>query len=201
MNSTFMTVMKFVLAILLFPIAWATAVTFHQYVVLMPGTYGAFFFWGMFGYVLLFIFLFRFWGAYEFGQRIVSELLRFVAPANYFVAKIVPFYTTLILLLFYAVKHFLNIDLYDHYFMFFTGFTLTMHIVLTAEDLQDNEKAFIKPTYLFVMMCAFILVLFVTMLLFNLFLKEFQFLEFLQSMWADASEVYFVVLRKLLRLE
>ena len=132
--------------------------------------------------------------------HVVSELLRFMAPANYFVAKIIPFYTTLILLLFYAVKHFLNIDLYDHYFMFFTGFTLTMHIILTAQDLQDNEKSFIKPTYLFVMMCGFILMVFFVTLLFNLMMKEFAFLEFLESMWVDASEVYYVVLRKLLRL-
>jgi len=127
MISTLMTVFKFVLVLLLMPIVWATAVVFHQYVVVLPGTYEDFFFWGMFGFVLIFLFIYQFWGVYEFGQKMVSGMLQFTAPANHFVAKIIPFYVTIILLLFYVIKHFLNIDQYDHYFMFFIGFAFTMH--------------------------------------------------------------------------
>jgi len=201
MTNTLFTVIKFVLALVLFPIVWATAVAFHRYVLVLPGSYGAFFFWGMFGYVLIYLFFFQFWGAYEFGQKIVSELLRFTAPANHFIAKIIPFYVTLILLLFYAVKHFLHIDHYDHYFMFFTGFTMTMHIVLTAQDLQENEKSFIKPAYLFTMVCALIAMAFFVVLLFNLVLKEFMLLEFFKSVWNNADDVYYLLVRKIFLLE
>jgi len=196
MNSTLITITKLVLAILLAPIVWATAVIFHQYVIALPGTYDDFFFWGMFGFVLIFLFFHQFWGVYEFGQKMVSGLLEFTAPANHFIAKIVPFYVTLILLLFFVVKHFLNIDHYDHYFMFFAGFALTMHILLTAQDLQENEKVFIKPAYLFTMMCAFILMIFVVVLLINLLLREFTFFEFVISVWDNALVVYNFVLRK-----
>lgn len=197
MNSTFLKAIKFVLAILLSPIVWATAVVFHRYVVTLPGTYGDFFFWGMFGFALIFLFFYQFWGVYEFGQNMVSGLLEFTAPANHFIAKVVPFYATLILLLFYVVKHFLNVDYYDHYFMFFAGFALTMHVLLTAQDLQEHEKVFIKPTYLFTMMCAFILMIFFVTLLFNLILKEFTVLDLLKFMWGDASGIYYFVLQKI----
>ncbi len=196
MISTLIMALKFVLAFLLMPIVWATAVEFHQYIIVLPGSYEDFFFWGMFGFVLVFLFFYQFWGVYEFGQKMISGSLQFTAPANHFIAKIVPFYVTFILLLFYVVKHFLNIDHYVHYFMFFAGFALTMHILLTAQDLQENEKVFIKPSYLFTMMCAFVLMIFVVVLLINLLVREFTFFEFLTSVWDDASVVYFYVLRK-----
>lgn len=200
MNSAFLKIVKFTSAILLLPIVWATAVMFHQYVVMLPGTYDDFFFWGMFGFILIFLFIYQFWGVYEFGQNMVSGLLQFTAPANHLIAKIVPFYVTLILLLFYVVKHFLNVGHYDHYFMFFAGFALTMHILLTAQDLQEQEKVFIKPAYLFTMMCTFILMVFFVILLFNLVMKEFTFLELLRSMWDDASGGYYFVLQEIFRL-
>jgi hypothetical protein len=201
MNSTFLMVIKVIVTILLLPLVWAAAVAFHQFAADLPGTYDDFFFWGMFGFVLIFLFFYQFWGVYEFGQRMVSGLLQFTSPFNHFIAKIVPFYVTLILLLFYVVKHFLNIDHYDHYFMFFTGFALTMHVILTAQDLQETEKDFIKPAYMFVMACAFILMVLYVVLLFNLVLKEFTFLELLKTAWEDASGVYYFVLHKIFRLK
>ena len=200
MNSTLLTVVKFLLTILLLPIVWAVAVVFHQYVLAMPGTYDDFFFWGMFGFVVIFLFFYQFWGVYEFGQKMVSGLLQFTSPANHFIAKVIPFYVTCILLLFYVIKHFFNADQYDHYFMFFTGFALTMHILLTAQDLQENEKALIKPTYLFVMASTFILMAFYVILLFNLVLREFTALELLESVREGASDVYYFTLQKILRL-
>jgi len=197
MNTTLMTTLKFLASIVLLPIVWAAGMAFHQFINVLPGMDGDFFFWGMFGFTLIFLFFYQFWGVYEFGQRMVSGLLQFTAPANHFIAKVVPFYVTLILLLFYVIKHFLGADQYDHYFMFFAGFALTMHIFLTAQDLQENEKVFIKPTYLFTMMCAFILMMFFTILLFNLVLREFTFLNFVNSTLDDALGVYHFVLQRI----
>ena len=154
-------------------------------------------FGGMFGFILIFLFFYQFWGVYEFGQSMVSGFLQFSAPAHHFIAKVVPFYVTLILLLFYSVKYFFNVDHYDHYFMFFTGFTFTMHLLLTAQDLQEGEKVFVKPSYLFTMICAFILMVFVVTLLFNLAVKEFTFPELFKSMWEDALGIYYPVLEKI----
>ena len=51
--------------------------------------------------------------------------------------------------------------------MFFAGFAFMMHVLLTAQDLQEQEKTFIKTTYLFTITTAFILTVLVTVLLFN----------------------------------
>lgn len=190
MGDTLLAIMKFVLGILLLPVVWVTAVVFHQFVVGFPGTHGEFFFWGMFGYLMLFLFFHQFWGMYEFGQKICSGFFQLTSPANKFIARIVPFYLTLILLGFSVMTKFLDIHSYDHYFMYFAGFAFTMHIILTAQELQSDQKMFLKPEYLFKGTIVFILLIFVVVLLFNLAFGEFTVQEFARSVWNDALDVY-----------
>jgi len=190
MNNALLTLIKLVLTVLFLPVTWACGVIFYRYVAAFPGSHGEFFLWGMFGFLLIFLFFYQFWVAYEFGQNIVSGLLQFAAPANRFMAKCVPFYLTVILLSYCAVANLLRVNSYDHYFMFFAGFAFVMHILLTAQDLQEQEKAFIKPAYLLMMTMAFILTVFVTVLLFNLVLGEFTLPDFFWSMIDHAGDTY-----------
>jgi len=201
MNNSFLAFVKFTAAVLLLPIVWASAVVFHQFIVDLPSGYGEFFFWGMFGFVLLFIFFFQFWGIYELGQNIVAGIFQFTAPANHFIAKVVPFYLTSILLLFYVTGNLLNVPSYDYYFMFFAGFSFTMHIFLTAQELQEQEKIFIKPTYLFIMMLALILLALITVLLFNLVIEEFTFPEFVRSVIGGTVDIYYYSVKKIFFLK
>jgi len=97
LGNTVLAIMKFVLAVLLMPFVWAASVNFHGYVVAMPGTFDEFFFWGMFGFLVCFLFFYQFWGVYELGQKIVANIFQFMAPVNDVMAKIIPFYLTVIL--------------------------------------------------------------------------------------------------------
>jgi len=160
MGDTLLVITKFILGVLLLPVVWATAVVFHQHVSGFPGTHGEFFFWGVFGFLMLYLFFHQFEGMYAFGQKISSGFFQFTSPANRFIAKIVPFYLTLILLGFYVTTKFLDINTYDHYFMYFAGFAFTMHIILTAQDLQSDQEMFLKPEYLFTGAIVFILLIF-----------------------------------------
>jgi len=190
-NNTLLVILKFVLAVLLLPFVWATSVSFHKYVVALPGTYGDFFFWGMFGFLLCFLFFYQFWGVYEFGQKITSGIFKFMVPADNFIAKIIPFYLTVILLLHFITTKFFNVNDYGHYFMYFAGFAFTMHVLLTAQDLQQQEHAFIKPAYLFVITTTLVLMICVVVLLFDLLLGEFLFLAFIKSAVSDALGIYY----------
>jgi len=196
MNNTLLVVVKFIVGVLLLPVVWATAVLFHQHVEAFPGTYGEFFLWGVFSYLMLFLFFHHFWGLYDFGQKIFSGAFQLASPANGFIAKIVPFYLTLILLGFCVTTKLLDINTYDHYFMFFAGFAFTMHIILTAQDLQSGQKMFLKPEYLFIGSIVFILLVFMVILLFDLALGEFTIPDFARSVWNDALDIYYLIGQK-----
>jgi hypothetical protein len=190
MKKTLFNVVQFALAVLALPVAWASASEFYWHLMRFPGPYEEFFCWGMFGFVLLYVFFYQFWGPYELGQKIMAGIFLFTAPANRFIASIIPFYLTVILLLFYFTLNFLEINAFDHYFMFFSGFAFTMHIILTAQDLQEAEKAFIKPTYLLSIMLVLTLMICATVLLYNLVLMKFTFPDFALSVIDKSWDIY-----------
>ena len=193
MNEGLVTLIKIILAVLLLPVLWACGVVFHGHITSFPGAYGEFFLWGMFGFLIFFLFFYQFWGVYEFGQKITMSLFQFTFPVGRIIVRVIPFYLTVILLLYYVVVNLLNVKVSDHYFMFFAGFAFTMHLLLTTQDLQQQEKAFFKPAYLFMMGLVTVLMTFVTVLLFDLAFMKFTFPRFFRALsseaWANYSRV------------
>ncbi len=190
MNDALLTIIKIGLTVLILPIVWACGVVFHGHIVSLPGSSGDFFLWGMFGFLMLFLFFYQFWGVYEFGQKITTGMFQFTFPVGKILVLIVPFYLTAILLLYYVLANLLGVKVVDHYFMFFAGFAFTMHILLTAQEMQQQEKTFIKPTYLFMIGIVTILMVFVTVLLFDLVFGKFMFPKFFETVSSEAWSNY-----------
>ncbi|MBN1869059.1 MAG: hypothetical protein JW847_00565 [Candidatus Omnitrophica bacterium] len=193
MDEGLLTLVKIVMAVLLLPVLWACGVVFHGHILSFPGEFDEFFLWGMFGFLMLFLFFYQFDGVYEFGQKIMTSIFQFMFPIGRIFVRIIPFYLTVILLVYCAVVNLLGVKVSDHYFMFFAGFAFTMHVILTAQDLQQQEKAFIKPAYLFMMVIVTVFMIFVTVLLFDLVFMKFTFPEFFKQLsdetWANYSRV------------
>lgn len=190
MNDALLTIVKIILTVLLLPVLWACGVVFHEHITSLPGSTGEFFLWGMFGFLMFYLFFYQFWGVYESGQKIMTGIFQFTFPIGKILVLGIPFYLTVILLLHYVLANLLGVNVVDQYFMFFAGFAFTMHILLTAQDMQQQEKAIIKPAYLFMMGIVAIFAIFITVLLFDLFLKEFTFPEFFEAVSNTAWDNY-----------
>ena len=190
MNNALLTIIKVVLAAMLLPVVAACGIVFHGHIMAFPYTYGEFFLWGMFGFLLLFLFFYQFWGVYECGQKVMTSIFQFTFPIGRIIVRIIPFYLTIILLLYYVMANLLDLKVTDHYFMFFSGFAFTMHIFLTAQDMQQQEKAFIKPAYLFTMAVVTILMIFSTVLIFDLVFKKFTFPGFFEMVSEETRNIY-----------
>ena len=193
MNEGLTALIKIVLTVLLLPVLWACGIVFHGHITSFPGAYGEFFLWGMFGFLMSFLFFYQFWGVYESGQKIMTNLFQFTFPIGKIIVRAVPFYLTVILLFYCAAVNLLGVKVSDHYFMFFAGFFFTMHVLLTAQDLQQQEKAMIKPAYLFMMGITTILMVFVTVILFDLVFMEFTFPDFFMELSKEARINYSLV--------
>ncbi len=190
MNNFFFTIIKLVLAVLLLPVVFACGVSFQHQLKFYPSTYAEFFFWGILFFLLIFIFVYQFWGVYEFGQKAMQGMLKFIEPFNDTVACMIPFYPTLTMLLFYVVLHVFRAQNSELYFMFFTGFALAMHVFLTAQDLQDKERTAIKSAYLFKMSLIVISNICIMVLLLNLVAQKWTFLTFLEHVVENAKLAY-----------
>jgi len=200
MGDFIITMLKFFLAVLMLPIVMATFVGFEHHLNIYPASHGEFFRWGIFAFLITFLFLYQFWGTYEFGQRMMQSLLSFLAPAERIISRLVPFYLTLIMLLFYISKTFLGISKVSPYYMFFVGFSFAMHILLTAQDMQQEETTPIKPTYFFWMSVTFVAVILLTVLLFDLVFDKWSFPKFLDEVRETAMHLYRLSFQKAFRM-
>ena len=197
MGEFFVGTIKFIFAILLLPLVLACGINFYDHWVNFPVMYGHFFKWGAGIFLLLFLFFYQFRPVYEFGQKIVAFLFKFASPFDQFLSHILPFYTILIFLSLCLLKKFFSIDNFDHYFLFFAGFTLTMHILCVALELQEQESSPFKPSYLLRMNFILILASILAVLFLDVIVGEFTFAAFLKSVFATVKTYYFFIFKKL----
>jgi len=198
MGNLLLSSIKFCIAILLLPVVIAGVIGLHLQLLEYPGSNEHFFMWGIYGFFLSFFFLYQFWGVYEFGQKIMGSLLRFTSPFDRIASYIIPLYTLIIFLLYAIAVRFFKTHQYDPHFMFFIGFSIAMHIFLSAQDMQEREKTPIKPSYLFWISIVFIFNIFLFVLLLDAVLGYSNLAHFTNTLVADSRMIYGIAIRKLL---
>jgi len=200
MGDFILTMLKFFLAVLMLPVVIASFIGFESHLSVYPFSHGEFFRWGIFAFLITFLFLYHFWGLYEFGQQTMRGLLSFIQPADRMVARLVPFYLTITLLLFYGSRVLWSVQRVSPYFMFFAGFAFALHILLTAQEMRQEEQTPIKPTYFFWMSIIFVSVLSVTVLLLDLVFDKWSFPSFLLQVKDTAQHLYHISFRMPFRI-
>ena len=197
MGEGILFLLKIIFTVLFAPVVYASGVNFYQHLNGYPAPHGEFFRWGMYAFLLVFLFLHRFEKMYQAGQSAMMELFKFLAPLNYALTRVIPVYTLLLFVVFFIWGKLHDLSLYIHYFQFFAGFFFMMHILLLARELQDEESSFIKPSYLFQMSLYFVFSLCVMVLLLDLVVWQSTFLQFGSDVLADARDIYLVVIHKI----
>lgn len=191
-------VAKIILAVVISPAVYSCALNFYDHLDVYPSSLIEFFRWGMFGFVLVFLFVHPFRQLYQFGQNVMTGIFKFLTPLDRAIARVVPFFTAVILASFYIAGKFFDITAHVHYFMFFAGFSLAMHILLLAQELQGEEASFIKSSYFLRMSVYFVLSVCMAVLLLDLAAWKWTFLKFFSAMFEDARDIYMLAVRRIL---
>lgn len=190
MREFFISLMKLVFAVLLIPIVFSSIVCFKNNFGNYPSNFDEFFLWGASGFLLVFLFLYQFWGVFEFGQGIISGLFKFAVPVDQVLVKLLSFYLIFVLVLFFFVHSILGVNTQDHSFMFFSGFCFAMHILLVAQQMQDAEKTPIKPTYLFWMSIVVLFNICLIILSFDFILEQSSFVDTFKAVVKMSKGIY-----------
>jgi len=190
-------ILKLVLFIVLFPLLCASVISFQDHLGTFANANQIGFYAGFTTFLITFIFIYQFWGVFELGQKIISGIFKILAPLDKILSSAVSFYLSFIVIVFFAVRRFLDIESYDQFFMFLMGFFFTMHIILTAQELKDNEKSPIKPSYLFYMSLIFIFNVFLLSSLLSILITDGEFLGFYGRLFNQAEDMYIFFLNKM----
>ena len=189
MGEFFINIIKLFFALLLVPIALACAIVIQGHFDTYHG-YADFVLWGILAFLFFHLFIYKFSAVYEFGQKFIAIIFRFLAPMDRFISYLIPFYFTLISVVFYTVTRFWDVAAYQHYFVFFLGFSFAMHIICSAEGLQDQEKMLIKPSYFLWMSLVFIFNILWAVLVLDVLTGQWTFLRFLDATMSSSWDYY-----------
>lgn len=193
MSDIIINIIKFIAFVLLLPFVYAAYINFNLHLTVYPSIYADFFQWGMAAYLLCYVFIFRFQEIHVAGQKIILSLFSSVSPLDRLFANLFPFYLTCILIVFYITKQFLNISTYEHYFIFFSGYALAMHILLTAQNSRDQDSVSFKPTYFLVIALTVIFNILLVVFGLDAIVGEFTILAFIKSIFHDAGKCFEVI--------
>lgn len=120
----------------------------------------------------------------------MGQMAKMAAPLDDFISKTVSFYLIIIVISFYITVNFFGIKTYNHYFMFFAGFFSAMHILLVSQQLQEEEKTPVKPSYLLTMSIIFIFNIFMIVLSLDIITKDFTLPHFFREVLSSANQIY-----------
>jgi len=180
-----LSILKVLLAIILLPITIGISRTFFHHLIVYSDAFATTFVYGAVLFVFIFLFLYQFWGFFELGHKVLSNLLQFTSPLDKWLAYATPIFTILVLLIFYIVRVLIKDQSMDHQFSLLAGFTAAMHILVLAQELQNQEKTPIKPTYLFAINLIYIYNVLLIILLLDLVFQKWTFPGFLQACIQD----------------
>lgn len=197
MGEGLINIFKFVLFVILLPVVIATTEAFIKYFQDLPTQMQEFILWGGQAFLITFIFVHTFRGMYDVGQKIIESLFKFLSPLQLYAASLFPFYTLIILLTLFICDRIFDIAAYKPYFYFFIGFTYTMHVILMAAQLQEQEKSLIKPNYFLLGSLILIANVFLAVLFLNGLVAKFTFPDFFQDLAKGAWNIYVDVFEKL----
>ncbi|MEW5894955.1 MAG: hypothetical protein AB1650_04250 [Candidatus Omnitrophota bacterium] len=146
--------------------------------------------WGVIAYTIIHLFIFTPQGLYRFWQSVFIEICSFAGVIANAIVLAVPVITTVLLLIYFLVAVIFKQTWGQESLIFFTGFTLALHIILSAQELYEEDESKLKGHYLFnISLIAITNILIVAGLL-DLIFKRFSFMDFLNAALHTGQQIY-----------
>ena len=178
-----------------------------------------YFLWGVCSYVVMHLFFFKPQYIYNLGHEVVhvfSTWLSFgraknlkvsdqggsvqTTKSNFFInisPYFIPIYTLLLCLAYFLLSKFGDVTNYAPYFIFFIGFTFTMHILLTAEALKAAQPDLIKTGYLFSLSLIYVINVMLAGWIIGMIFPGFSFVDMAVQFYNDSRGFYTAIYRQL----
>ena len=201
MGDFLISMIKIMFFVVLLPVIFATVSTFQNHLANYPDLDLETFLSGAYVLLMIFLFFYQFWGVYEFGKNVMNNLFKFLAPFDKLFLHILSFYVLVTMAIFYVTNNLLNVSDYNFLFMFLLGFFMSLHILLVAQDMQDDEKSLIKPNYLFHLPVIIIGNVFILVLFFDLLMERWTFVDYFKALSLETQETFMISLKSIFSIE
>jgi hypothetical protein len=215
-------ILKFILGIFFIPACFGVSVGLYRQIIKIPGpsTNQLAFLLGVILYTILHIFIFKPQRIYTFGHEIVHAIFSWVSGGKVkkikvsekggevktdrvnFVTLIGPYifpvYPLFFALLFFVLNASYRLDIaYLRIFLFILGFSLAMHILMTAETLRRTQPDLIQAGYLFSITFIYTINILIVAFVLSRIFEAFSFREFSISSYEFTRDIFLRIFHQL----
>lgn len=201
-RGTLFSLFKFILSIFLLPLIIGLTISFshelinqHRYIIYN-------FVFAIVAYLILHIFIYEPVSFYNLGRKIIDGIFGFFAPLKTFLHNCLPFYSTLLFILYFILKPTLGYENIIGYAVFLISFTAVMHLVLTAAYLKEEPSGILKGNYFFSLSSVYLFeIIIISGYLKLMFRDNFSFLNFLKDGYGFFIDTHAGILKQLFVLK
>lgn len=197
MKDRLFSILKFVLAVLLLPVVIGVTVSFLENLRRMDDTVSVTFGWGVIVYLCLHILFYEPAQVYDTGKKISEKALIFFSPLIKVAGFCIPIFTIFSFVLYYLASLIWRETNLFPAFAFMVSFTLTMHLVFTANSLKRKQPGDLRENYFFSFFMIYIINMMIVAGAFALLSDEFSFVSFIERCGSVAAAIYAASFRQL----
>lgn len=191
MREKLLNFLKFLFFIFLIPVLVATTLSFRLQLQTIEGNFRDALLGGVYLYLIMHLFFYEPVDFYHFGQGLIAGLCKFSEPLAIVIKYILPFYTLVASLVYYFVVTLSGAGgIWPYFILALVGFTMTMHVVLTAHNLHEEDAASIKPHYFSAMSLTYIANMILLASFLDLIFEKFSLPEFFFSLFDISRVIY-----------
>lgn len=202
MKEKLLAVLKLFLALLLLPLVIGVTASFWQALGLAESRVVSAFGWGVVVYLILHILLYEPAQVFDSGKKITEKAMGFFSPLFKMAGFCLPVFTILSFLLYFLlVKIWPGLEEYFQCFVFAASFSLTMHLVMTANSLKGKQAGWLKEDYFFAIFFIYIINMLIVAGFFSLLTYDFSFVDFVKHAGQKSGAIYTASFRQLFDVE
>ncbi|MEK6714851.1 MAG: hypothetical protein AABY43_02235 [Candidatus Omnitrophota bacterium] len=189
-SNKLVSILKLAIFLSILPVAIGISYGFLNTLSLLDEKITDLFWAGVAAFFLVDLVILKLSGLYKKGQKIIEIIFHFFAPLVKFAPYVLPIYTILILVFSAAVSFFKDISPYRDTLLFFTGFSIILHFVYTADALRSKQSDFLKAGYFFAIILIYLFNLIILAAALDKVIPEFSFVQFFQNACASTKDAY-----------
>ncbi|MBU1869722.1 MAG: hypothetical protein KJ818_04555, partial [Candidatus Omnitrophica bacterium] len=181
----------------LLPFVYSSTASFLNEFGVVPKGLQTYFCAGAITFIAVYLFVLEPSMVYNAGHKILEVLFQFFTPLVKVAPFLLPIYTIVIFVLYKFAALFIRSDWLLQYAMFLFGFTLALHLVFSSKSMRSRKGDLLKGNYIFGFSFIYIVNLGIMAFCLNLIFKDFSFVDFCNSSYATARDLYHSVFSQL----
>ncbi|MFC1674808.1 hypothetical protein ACFL1K_02850 [Candidatus Omnitrophota bacterium] len=188
---------KFIIGICVLPFVYSSSVAFLCQLNLLAAPLRSFFWSGTATFLIIYLFVFEPVGIYYRGFRFLEVIFTFFSPLLKVAPYVLPVYSILIFAGYAWYAGLPSARNLDTWFLFLFAFSLTLHLVLGANQVRSRKEGFLKSDYIFGFSVVYITALIIAVACLNVFFKNISFIRFVEQASSEGQGIFAAVFGQL----